>query len=354
MRIVLDILPPVSLRAILTPKLALSLGAVALAGGALGACAGGAGSTVEGPSIVVTTSVLGDVVENLVGDQAAVEVLMPRGADPHEAGLSSRQADDMSRADLVVINGAHFEQGMERVIESVEADGTPVFAAADHVDLLTFAEEHERQQAAGAAADDEHAAGEGEGEGDKLGGDGHAHDEDDVDPHLWTDPRQMATATGALSERLAEVDGIDAAALGRATDAYLAALAALDAEVEQALAPLPDADRVLVTNHEVFGYFADRYGFRVVGAVIPAGTTQAEPSSSDVTGLAEVIRDTGVPAVFAETSSPTALARALADDVGDVEVVELFSESLGEPGSGGATYLEMMRTNAERIAEALA
>jgi zinc/manganese transport system substrate-binding protein len=340
-----------SLRAILTPTLALCLGTLALAGSALAACGddGGAGSSGGGPSIVVTTSVLGDVVDNLVGDQAAVEVLMPRGADPHEAELSSRQADAMSRADLVVINGAHFEQGMERVIDSVEADGTPVFTVADHVELLTFEEQHGRQEAAARA----------EGGGDLLAGgngdgDGHGHDEDDVDPHLWTDPGRMAAGTRALAERLAGLDGIDPAALGRSADAYLAELAALDTEVEQALAPLPEADRVLVTNHEAFGYFADRYGFRVVGAVIPAGTTQAEPSSSDVTQLASVIREAGVPAIFAETSSPTALARALAEDAGDVEVVELFSESLGDEGSGGATYVEMMRTNAELIAEALA
>ena len=111
---------------------------------------------------------------------------------------------------------------------------------------------------------------------------------------------------------------------------------------------MPDADRVLVTNHEVFGYFADRYGFRVVGAVIPAGTTQAEPSSSDITELAEVIQDTGVPAIFAETSSPRDLAGPGGGGRRRVEVVELFSESLGEPGSGGDTYVELMRTNADR------
>jgi zinc/manganese transport system substrate-binding protein len=120
------------------------------------------------------------------------------------------------------------------------------------------------------------------------------------------------------------------------------------------VATIPDDRRTLVTNHEVFGYFAARWGFEVVGTVIPAGTTQAEPSSAEVEALAEVVEGAGVPAIFAETSSPTALADALAESVGDVEVVELFSESLGEEGSGGETYAAMMRTNAERIAEALA
>jgi zinc/manganese transport system substrate-binding protein len=331
-----------SLRAILTPR---SPVLVALLAALLAACGGAGGSSSSGqPSVVVTTSVLGDVVDNLVGDQVDVEVLMPRGADPHEASLSSRQADEMSRADLVVVNGAGFEQNMTDVIEQVEDDGTPVVRAAEDADLLTFAEEHEAQEAAGSgedARDDEQAEA------------GHGHDEGEVDPHFWTDPTRMAAATRALADHLAEVDGIDPAALDEAEAGYLADLEALDAEMAELLAPIPEGDRVLVTNHEVFGYFADRYGFRVVGTVIPAGTTQAEPSSSEITQLAEVIRDTGVPAIFAETSSPTTLADALADEVGDVEVVELFSESLGEPGSGGATYLQMMRTNAERIAEAL-
>lgn len=325
------------LRAILNPSVGV---AALLAVATVAACGDDAtsGSGADGPSIVVTTSILGDVVENLVGDQADVEVLMPRGADPHEASLSSRQADDMSRADLVVVNGAGFEQGMDRVIDSVEADGTPVFAAADEADLLSFDDQHERQEA---AADDDHAD------------EGHGHDDDDLDPHFWTDPTRMADATRALSARLAEVDGIDAAALDRATSAYLDELAALDTDLADVLATVPEADRTLVTNHEVFGYFAERYGFLVVGAVIPAGTTQAEPSASEVTELAGVIEEAGVPAIFAETSSPTTLADALADEAGDVEVVALFSESLGDEGSGGETYIEMMRTNADRIAEAL-
>ena len=127
----------------------------------------------------------------------------------------------------------------------------------------------------------------------------------------------------------------------------------LDGEVERTLSAVPGNRRTLVTNHEVFGYFADRYGFDVVGAVIPAGTTQAEPSAEQLDELAHTIEEQHVPAIFVETSSPTRLADALADEVGDVDVVELFSESLGDEGSGGETYAAMMRTNARRIADAL-
>ncbi len=111
---------------------------------------------------------------------------------------------------------------------------------------------------------------------------------------------------------------------------------------------------MLVTNHEVFGYFADRYGFEVLGTVIPSLSTLSEPSAQELADLADAVAAAGVPAVFAEASSPTALAEALAAEGTDVAVVELFSESLAGPGSGAATYVEMVRTNAQRIAAALA
>ena len=164
----------------------------------------------------------------------------------------------------------------------------------------------------------------------------------------------MIEVARALGDRIAELDGVNAETIEANTADYMAALEGLDTEVEQDLAAIPAERRRLVTNHEVFGYFAQRYGFEVVGAVIPAGTTQAEPSSAEVEALADVVEEAGVPAIFAETSSPATLADALAETVGDVRVVPLFSESLGDEGSGGATYVEMMRTNAERIAEALA
>jgi zinc/manganese transport system substrate-binding protein len=109
-----------------------------------------------------------------------------------------------------------------------------------------------------------------------------------------------------------------------------------------------------VTNHDVFAYFADRYGFEVIGAVIPSTSTQAEPSAGDLDALATTVRQAGVPAIFADTASPRRLADALAAEAGsDVTVVPLYSESLGPPGSDGATYAGMMRTNATRIADAL-
>ena len=164
----------------------------------------------------------------------------------------------------------------------------------------------------------------------------------------------MADAVQGIADFLtAEVDGLDQEALDAAVDDYLADLAELDAEVEELVAAIPEDRRILVTNHEVFGYFADRYGFEVVGAVIPSGSTAEGASAGELAELAELIEAEGVPAIFADTSSTSDVAETLADEVGGIEVIELFSESLGESGSEGATYLEMVRTNATRISAAL-
>lgn len=274
----------------------------------------------DGPKIVVTTNILGDVVRQVAGDAGAdIEVVMPLGSDPHEFAPSTKQAEAMVDADLLVVNGAHFEEGMDGIIDRATDAGTPVFAFADEVELLPFS--------------------------------GGEHSED---PHIWTDPTNIAAALPALGEAFGDVDGIDAAAVDEGVAAYESELTQLDQDMETDLAAIPSDARVLVTNHEVFGYFADRYGFEVVGTVIPSGTTLAEPSSAELEDLAEVIKENDVPAIFGETTQSTRLADALAESVGaDVEVVELYTESLGEEGSGAETYVGLMRTDAELIAGAL-
>jgi zinc/manganese transport system substrate-binding protein len=285
---------------------------------ALAGCASSSDDRADGaPQVVVTTTILGDVVRQVAGDEVDVVVVMPPGADPHEFAPSARQAEAIADADLLVTNGAGFEQGLVDVLDSATDGGTPTFTFADHVALR------------------------------ELDG--------DDDPHLWLDPVAVSGAVGPLGDALARIEGVDAAAVDQGVEAYRVELAALDAEVDALLAPIPPDRRVLVTNHEVLGYFADRYGFEVIGAVVPSLSTSAEPSAADVDELADLVAEREVPAIFAETTQPTRLAEALADPVGpDVDVVALFSESLGEAGSGADSYVGLVRVDAERIATALA
>ena len=283
------------------------------------ACGGGDDTTTGNdrgkPSIAVTTNILGDVVSSIVGDTAEVRTIMPVGANPHDFQASAQEAAAIRAADLLVVNGGGFEEGLLDLIESAEEDGVPVVDALASVDEL------------------------GDGE--------------DVDPHFFTDPIRMIAAVEAIAEAILEaVPGIDAGAVEASAADYVADLEKLDAEIESEVSAIPAEERVLVTNHEVFGYFADRYGFEIVGTVVPGGSTEGGNAKA-IAELAEVVREHEVPAIFADTSSPDELAQTLASEVGEVEVVELFSESLGGADSEGTTYLEMMRTNSSRIAKAL-
>lgn len=301
-------------------------------------------------TVVVTTSILGDVVENLVGNRAEVEVIMPPGADPHDFAPSARQAASMREADLLVVNGLGFEEGLLSAIEGAVEGGAVVVEATAAVTTIELA--------GGRSHDDED---DGDGLDDEDDGHGHddeddgpGHDDEGADPHVFTDPARMVDVVEDLAEALAEhVEGLDDDAFRNRVEGYLADLRDLDAEIEAMVAEVPEDRRVLVTNHDSIGYFADRYDFEVLGVVTPGGSTLAEPGAADIAELARLVEAEGVPAVFAETSAPARLAEALAAEVGDVEVVELFSESLGEAGSGAETYLDMMRTNARRIVEAL-
>lgn len=316
------------------------MGRVRLCGAAVAVLVGAAcgGDDVAAPdggaTVAVTTNILGDVVRSVAGDQIEVVTILPVGVNPHDFQASPRQAAAMREADLLVVNGAGFEEGLVDLVDSAASDGVTVFEAIDEV------------PAADADAHDD------EDEDEEEEGSDHGHG--DVDPHFFTDPTRMAAVVEAMVGELAALPGVDGGALRGSADRYLAELEALDADIEAALAAVEEPGRVLVTSHEVFGYFADRYGFEVVGTVVPGGTTSGGASAGQLADLVEVIRDHDVPAVFTDTSGSGGLAQTLAAEVGGVEVVELFTESLGEAGSGGETYLAMMRTNAERIAAALA
>ena len=342
--------------------------------------AGGGGDT-DRPTIVVTTTILGDVVENLVGDEFEVVTVMPVGADPHDFRASAQQVTEIGEAEVLIVNGAGYEEGLLDVIEAAESDGVAVLEAIRAVETIEFGEgghdhadedhgdedhadeEHGDEDHADEEhgdedhGDEDHAdedhADEDHADEDHADEDGHGHD--GGDPHFWTDPARMALAADAIAEFLiANVDGVDTSAVRASADAYVGALEELDSEVVDTLAVIDEDRRVLVTNHDAFGYFADRYEFEVVGTVIPSGSTLDGTSAQQLAELAEVIEHEGVPAIFAETTVSDELAQTLAAEVGDIAVVDLFTGSLGEPGSGADTYVAMVRTNAQRIVDALA
>ncbi len=301
------------------------LGVVALVAMVLGAAAcggdddtGGAagGATVgERPEIVVTYSVIGSVVEELVGDAADVTVIMPNGIDPHDFEPSARDIARLNGAELIVANGFDLEEGMADAIEQAEADGVPVFYATDHIEVRAIGE----GEPTDAHAHDEEAAATDE----------HGHDHGGNDPHFWVDPVSMRQAMDALAETIQAELGLDLAEQAAALDAELAAL---DQQVAAILEPIPAPDRQLVTGHESLGYFARQYGFELIGAIIPSVTSQAQVSAGELADLKEQIEATGVPAIFTEIGTPQDVADAIGRETG-VEVIELPSHNLPDDGS---------------------
>lgn len=301
-------------------------------------------AVVEGPSVVVTTTILGSVVGNIltcaVGSDSSMTVVMPIGADPHDFQPSSEQVAAMSTAELVVANGLFLEEGLVSVLESLETDGVNVLHVAELVDPLPFADEHADEHADD-EADDDHA---------DEAADERAHG--DFDPHFWFDMERMALVAELVGSELAVATGVsdyEDCGVSVATE-----IRSAEADVVAALQVVPEESRILVTDHDAFGYFADRYDFHVAGVVIPGGSTLSDPSSRELAELVEVIERENVPAIFANTATSSDVVTSLAAEIGrDIHVVALFVGSLGGPGSGAEDYTSMMVLNASLIADAL-
>ncbi len=287
-------------------------------------------ATVGGsPRVVATTTILGDITTNVVDECGPlVTTLMPIGQDPHAFQPSANQAATMQTADLVIANGLDLEQGLDDVLASAEREGVPVLRVAEQLDPVPFGRHFsatERPTSPGT-----------------------------LDPHVWLDPIRMADGveliTAAAIDQMPDLE----ACITESGDTYRDAVVTTHQRIEDILSVVPDERRVLVTNHDSLGYFADRYRFTILGTVVPSGSTLAEPSPSDLRELVDIMRSARADVIFAETTEPARLAEAVAAELGyPVDVVELYTGSLGAPGSGADTYLGLLETDARRIADAL-
>ena len=262
-------------------------------------------------TIVVTYSILGSVVKDLVGDRANVIVSMPNGQDPHEWEPSAKDIETLTKADLIVQNGLGLEGGMEKALGQAKEVGVKFFTASDHITVRHV----------------------GEGEGIPSGDPDQAIGAED--PHLWMDPLAMKSIVDALAAQIHTDLGIELSDRAKDLDSRLDGL---NQEISDAVNALPEDNRKLVTGHESMGYFAERYGFKLVGAIIPSITSQAEVSASDMAALKKLITDNQVRAIFTELGTPAAVSDAIGNETG-VKVVELTTHSLPEDGS----YFTFMR-----------
>lgn len=300
---------------ILTPLLLLSLLG-------LSACQTAPTTAENGKkTIVVTYSILGSVVKELVGDQANVIISMPNGQDPHEWEPSARDVETLTHADLVVQNGLGLEGGMEKSLAQANEAGVKFFTASEHITIRTV------------------GAGEGIPSGDPDQAVGAQ------DPHLWTDPVAMKQIVDALTQTLQSELGLNVSANAKLLDSKLDNL---NQEINTEVNALPESSRKLVTGHESLGYFAQRYGFKLVGAIIPSLNTQAQASAADMAALAKLIEDNQVKAIFTELGTPANVSESIGKETG-VKVVEVTTHALPENGD----YFDFMHNLAQTIVDGL-
>ncbi len=310
--------------------------------------------------VVATTNIVGDIVARVGGDRLSLYVMLPPGADPHAFRASSRDARQVTDAAVVFINGSGLEAGF---LGDLIASAEPrlIVDLTAHLNLRRMEDEHEDEDEheEHEHEEDEHEHDkeeeheEGEEHDEEEGAHGHDHEHGEFDPHVWMDPTLVAVWSEEIAEALAGVDPEHGADYAERADALAGELHALDAWVRERVAAIPRDRRILVTDHDVFGYFADRYGFTVLDTIIPGFSTMSEPSARHLAALREAIAEYGVPAIFVGLTVSSQTAQVIADDLG-IEVVSVYTGSLSEPDGPAATYQDFIRTNVERIVAALA
>ena len=307
-------------------------------------------------NIVATTTIWADIASrSLCGLEVAS--VIPAGADPHTFETSLADRATLEQADLVVANGLALEEGLVDLLATVADGGTPVIEMTEAVAIRDMGDDHDDEHDEDHADEhhhededhgDEHADDEDHDHDDKDHADEHHHDHSGSDPHIWLDPINVASTVNLITEAAIDA-GFDTSVRACAQD-FIDEIEALDTEIADDLSAIPSDRRFLVTNHDALGYFAERYGFEVVGTVIPSLSTLAETNPADLADLAAIIEELDIPTVFSEEQASARDADALADAIPGLTVVALDTGSLRDTDDD---YLSMMRRNVTAIAEAL-
>lgn len=280
------------------------------------ACAGTPASDpgTAAPIILTSSTILADITRSLAGDRFHVESLLPIGADPHSYQATPQDLARIAESKLIIFNGAGYEGFLQSLRENAGGEAMLIEASAGIVP---------REDA------------------------GHG-----LDPHMWLDPTLVLLYVENIREALMHFDPAGEAVYRSNADAYAAELKALDVWIEQQVNQIPAGQRLLVTNHEAFGYFAERYGFEIVGTVVESFSTDASPSAQQLAALIDQIETSGAAAIFLDASDNDTLAQQIADETGIKVVTDLHLESLTD-GPPAPTYIDMMKHNVSIIVDAL-
>jgi ABC-type Zn uptake system ZnuABC Zn-binding protein ZnuA len=297
----------------------------------------GEGGSTQPVDVVATTSWLADIAQNVAGDRLTVESVVPLDADPHAFEPTPSDLTEVATSDLLIVNGGGLEAQLLDMLEDAGGDVETVVASAGLTPRtpgpLEPAHEHE-----GAESDS---------------GSSEEHADAETDAHFWLDPISVVTYVENIRDALIAADPDGADVYRANADAYVKELEALDAEIREMVETIPPESRKLVMNHASHGYFADRYGLEVVGAVIPAFSTGATPTARELADLVATIDETGVRAIFVGAAENPQLAEQIGAETGVTVETRLLDHSLTGPTGVAPTYLDMLRYDAALIVEAL-
>ena len=287
-------------------------------------------------SVSATTTILADFVRVVGGNRVAVNVIVPAGGDTHTFQPSTAVIRGLAGSRALFINGAGLEPWLPKLTAS--APGVRVVTLTKGLKL--------------------HGAGEEEGHDDHAGeahaDEGHAEDEHGAfDPHAWWDAGLVAGYVRNVRVALTALDPAGKAVYANNAAAYLKQLSAADAYAKAQFARIPAARRTIVTNHDALHYLAERYGLKIVGAVIPGLSTEREPSARELAGLAQTVKKSGVRVIFTENTVNARLAQTLARETGITIAPSLYTDALGPKGSVGDSYLKALRFNVDTMVKAL-
>lgn len=279
-----------------------------------------------GLNVLASTSFLADIARNVAGDRVKVESLLPIGSDPHAYQPTPADLVKISESDVLILNGLEYEHFIESLLESADGERLVVTASDGLTPLELEEEAHEDESAAV-----EHEAG---------------------DPHMWLDPNLVVTYVENIRDGLSQADPDGIETYKSNAEAYIEQLKDLDTWMVEQVSVIPVERRLLVTNHEALGYFAERYGFTIVDTLLPSFSSEASASAQEVASAIEAIKTSGAPAIFLGEVENDSLAEQIASETGVKVVKDLHIESLTD-GAPAATYIEMMKYNVMQIVEAL-
>jgi zinc/manganese transport system substrate-binding protein len=289
--------------------------------------AGGTGKL----KVVATYSVVGDLVRNITGNQVELTTLVGGDGDAHTFEPAPQDGVALAKASVIFENGVGFEGWLDRLYASSQSKARRVVVSKG-LRLLDADDDHGHQHERDTKK-----------QGDK-------HNKEEHDPHVWHDVQNAMHMVQVVRDELLKLDAANANLYNANAAAYLQQLKELDKWIVDQVATLPEANRKLVTSHDTFGYFANRYGFKVLGEALTSFTTEsADPSAAEFATLCESIKAAKVPAIFAENVQNPKLMQRLAQEAGVNLAPPLYSDALGKEGSAGDSYIKMMRYNVTTI-----